>query len=237
MSDNLKYSYKFTVLVLRVLLVVAVALFALWLYKRTPRLTVLEEENEVITTPTILQDIRTTHRLVTLIVEDEEAVKREHLTGNVLKIYTATYELGVDLSTRENEWFAVSGTGGQVHITLPPITLLNKGTGVDAAHTIDIYGEARDGNELSSMRNEADRIMRKRALSDDNVSRARRNAESFIREMFGGLDFAPDSIFIRWDQQPNAPMPWETKRPSLPYTNPNAGSQSLPPVTPVTLPK
>lgn len=201
MSDNLKYTYKLSALAVRVLLVVAVVLFGIWLYKRTPHLSILKEENDIAATPTILQDIRTTNRLVTLIVEDEEAVKREHLTGNVLKLYSATYELGVDLSRKEQGWFTINETGGQVHVILPPITILNQGKGVDAARTIDIYGNAKDGKELSSMRNEADRIMRKRALSDDNVKRARRNAEKFILGLFTGLDFDADSISIKWEDE------------------------------------
>ena len=140
-------------------------------------------------------DVENTTRLVGLLIDDEQAVLRTHwFDTNVLKIYTASYELGCDL-TSVNDWYCYSPSGTAVNVSLPPVMVLNA-SGIDASMTVDVYGNATDAQELGSMLREAEKKMRERAVSGDNIDAARRNVERLTRSLFWQLP--ADSVVICW---------------------------------------
>lgn len=151
---------------------------------------------EVVTSLASRIEVNPRCRLVGLLISDEQAVLREHwFDTNVLKIYSASYELGVNLGDDNREWYQWSNEGTSVMVKLPRVEILNA-DGIDASKTIDVYGITTDSSELDGMQREAEHLMRKRAMTDERVLIARRNIENLVRGLFYTLP--KDSVSILW---------------------------------------
>lgn len=134
-------------------------------------------------------------RLVGLIIDDEQAVLRTHWFGsNVLKIYQASYEIGCDLQIVD-DWYHWADSGTSVDVELPDVEILHD-LGVNAGHTIDVYGTCGDAAEMQSMLREAEVQMRDRAMTEEHAEIARNNVELLVRGLFYTLP--ADSVRIEW---------------------------------------
>lgn len=196
MQNIRKNMWRLYALLVAIVALVAV-IAALYLYNKVkdlaPQIEIDKHEYTVEPTLTVLRGIDNTTRWVFLTTEDEEVVVRDHTFGRVAKIYPATYELGIDVTGRK--WYEVEVVDSQRHvsITLPPVRILNSG-GLDESRVRDVYGKSTNGDELVGMRREADKAMRRRAMSKDNVRQARANATRHFRQLFTSLNCTVDTI-------------------------------------------
>ena len=179
-------------------LAVAVLWSALFIYSRikgVPVLALFQREDKMEQTATILRNVSDIHRWVFLTVEVEEVVKREHFFGDVAKIYPSSYELGIALDDSLN-WVDIRETDGMkiASLRLPPIKIVNSG-GFDVTKVVNVYGDASD-KEQEDLRKEAERKLRARATSDNNLKLAKQNAEEHFKSLFKTLGC--DSVKIEW---------------------------------------
>lgn len=177
------------------LFVIAVGLYVYSLVARIPAITLFEPKNKMENTATQLASIENVNQWVFLTIEAEEVVvlERSFLKENVCKIFRGSYDLGVRFDG--DEWFTVNETDGRktAHVTLPPITLLDGG--IRDTDVQNIYGNA-DSSEKREMKLLAERQLRSRTLTHNNVRQAARNAERHFRSLFIALGC--DEVEIEW---------------------------------------
>jgi hypothetical protein len=188
-------------LVLTAIVMVVIVAAGVWGYfwiKGNTVFQLFQQDNKMEKTATILRSIKNTNRWVFLSVEDEEVVVREHVFGNVVKIYPSYYELGIELADSLN-WVEIQETDSVriANLHLPPIKILNPDA-FDDTKVINVYGDASD-RQLIEMKNEAMSKLRRRATSGANIWQAERNAEDHFHNLFTTV-LKCDSVDIKWQK-------------------------------------
>lgn len=188
-------------LILSAIVAVVTIFVGIYVYswiKGVPVFELFHQDNKMERTATILRSIKETNRWVFLTVEDEEIVVKEHTSGNVAKIYPSTYELGIELD-KSLKWIEIQNDNGVrvACLHLPPIKILNDDAYNDT-EVKNIYGDA-DDKEKKEMRQEAESELRKRAMSEDNIKQAEKNAEDHFQNLFTVLEC--DSVKIEWQNK------------------------------------
>ena len=191
MIDRMKFLFRSVM----VLLLIALGLYAYYHIKGWPSVSLFGHTDQMEHTATVLRSIEQTNRWVFLTVEDEEVVYREHLTGDVAKIYPSTFELGIDLKSNP-DWFTIADTenGKVATLWLPAITILNV-HGINAVRVINVYGDATDAEKVEMQREAENRLMR-RAYALSNIRQAQSNAETYFTRLFKALGC--DAVQIEW---------------------------------------
>ena len=126
-----------------------------------------------------------------LSVESEELVERHH-TGlmsdrDLICIYRGTLRIGVDLRKLPEDWVEVKGRNAIVH--LPQPSLLDENFLDETRTTVFMEQGLFRAEEREAMIAEAKNKMKQRALSTDNLSIARRNAESQFQKLFHAMGY------------------------------------------------
>ena len=139
-----------------------------------------------------------------LSVESEELVERHH-TGlmsdrDLICIYRGTLRIGVDLRKLPEDWVEVKGRNAIVH--LPQPSLLDENFLDESRTTVFMEQGLFRAEEREAMIAEAKNKMKQRALSTDNLSIARRNAESQFQKLFLAMGF--EDVIVEFAPQKDA---------------------------------
>lgn len=126
-----------------------------------------------------------------LSVEAEELVER-HYSGlmserDLVCIYRGTLRIGVDMRKLPSDWVEMKERSAILH--LPQPSLLDENF-LDESHTTVFFeqGVFRP-EERDAMRTEAKDKMKKRAMTTENLSIARRNAEAQFQKLFLAMGY------------------------------------------------
>ena len=139
-----------------------------------------------------------------LSVESEELVERHH-TGlmsdrDLICIYRGTLRIGVDLRKLPEDWVEVKGRNAIVH--LPQPSLLDENFLDETRTTVFMEQGLFRAEEREAMIAEAKNKMKQRALSTDNLSIARRNAESQFQKLFHAMGY--EDVIVEFAPQKDA---------------------------------
>lgn len=145
----------------------------------------------IATSPEEIVHLRSIGQWEFLSVESEELVERHH-TGlmsdrDLICIYRGTLRVGVDLRKLPENWVEVKGRNAIVH--LPQPSLLDENFLDESRTTVFIEQGLFRAEEREAMIAEAKNKMKQRALSTDNLSIARRNAESQFQKLFLAMEY------------------------------------------------
>ena len=139
-----------------------------------------------------------------LSVESEELVERHH-TGlmsdrDLICIYRGTLRIGVDLRKLPEDWVEVKGRNAIVH--LPQPSLLDENFLDESRTTVFMEQGLIRAKEREAMIAEAKNKMKQRALSTDNLSIARKNAESQFQKLFHAMGY--EDVIVEFAPQKDA---------------------------------
>lgn len=139
-----------------------------------------------------------------LSVESEELVERHH-TGlmsdrDLICIYRGTLRIGVDLRKLPEDWVEVKGRNAIVH--LPQPSLLDENFLDETRTTVFMEQGLFRAEEREAMIAEAKNKMKQRALTTDNLSIARRNAESQFQKLFHAMGY--EDVIVEFAPQKDA---------------------------------
>ena len=139
-----------------------------------------------------------------LSVESEELVERHH-TGlmsdrDLICIYRGTLRIGVDLRKLPEDWVEVKGRNAIVH--LPQPSLLDENFLDETRTTVFMEQGLFREEEREAMIAEAKNKMKQRALTTDNLSIARRNAESQFQKLFHAMGY--EDVIVEFAPQKDA---------------------------------
>ena len=139
-----------------------------------------------------------------LSVESEELVERHH-TGlmsdrDLICIYRGTLRIGVDLRKLPENWVEVKGRNAIVH--LPQPSLLDENFLDESRTTVFMEQGLFRAEEREAMIAEAKNKMKQRALTTDNLSIARRNAESQFQKLFHAMGY--EDVIVEFAPQKDA---------------------------------
>lgn len=148
-------------------------------------------DKSIATSPEEIVHLRSIGQWEFLSVESEELVERHH-TGlmsdrDLICIYRGTLRIGVDLRKLPEDWVEVKGRNAIVH--LPQPSLLDENFLDESRTTVFIEQGLFRAEEREAMIAEAKNKMKQRALSTDNLSIARRNAESQFQKLFLAMGY------------------------------------------------
>ena len=139
-----------------------------------------------------------------LSVESEELVERHH-TGlmsdrDLICIYRGTLRIGVDLRKLPEDWVEVKGRNAIVH--LPQPSLLDENFLDESRTTVFMEQGLFRAEQREAMIAEAKNKMKQRALTTDNLSIARRNAESQFQKLFHAMGY--EDVIVEFAPQKDA---------------------------------
>ena len=134
-----------------------------------------------------------------LSVESEELVER-HNSGlmsdrDLICIYRGTLRIGVDLRKLPEDWVEVKERNAIVH--LPQPSLLDENFLDESRTTVFMEQGLFRAEEREAMIAEAKNKMKQRALTTDNLSIARRNAESQFQKLFAAMGY--EEVIVVFD--------------------------------------
>ncbi len=173
---------------------VAVIILALWAYRQcsTGKTTIAIEHNRAIdTTPEEIRALRDIKQWETLSINCEELVDTfdTDWKGNrqLVRIYTGTVRLGVDLTDAAPDWFTTHGD--TAILKLPDIKLLDEKF-IDEARTRSFYERGNwDAHTRQQLYDRARRAMLRRSLTPDNLELAQQNANEQFTSLMKGLGY------------------------------------------------
>lgn len=139
-----------------------------------------------------------------LSVEAEELVERHHSglmsDRDLICIYRGTLRIGVDLRKLPEDWVEVKGRNAVIH--LPEPTLLDDNFLDESRTTVFMEQGLFRAEEREAMIAEAKNKMKQRALTTDNLSIARRNAESQFQKLFHAMGY--EDVIVEFAPQKDA---------------------------------
>ena len=134
-----------------------------------------------------------------LSVEAEELVERHHSglmsDRDLICIYRGTLRIGVDLRKLPEDWVEVKERNAIVH--LPQPSLLDENFLDESRTTVFMEQGLFRAEEREAMIAEAKNKMKQRALTTDNLSIARRNAESQFQKLFAAMGY--EEVIVEFD--------------------------------------
>lgn len=109
-------------------------------------------------------------------------------TDRLVRIYTGTLRIGVDMKKAGEDWFT-SKPDSVAELHLPKVTLLDPNF-IDEARTRSFYEKGSYPPEaLKSLYEQARQRMLRRCLTPQNLKQAETNARSQFTQVFQGLGF------------------------------------------------
>lgn len=142
-------------------------------------------------TPTQVMAIKEIGEWEFLSIEDEEMVDtvRKNLfkDDELIRIYTGTLRLGIDLSEAGDDWIKMHGD--TLRVTLPKVKLLDEDF-IDEAKTQSFF-ESGTWNDKArdDMYHRAKAKMKERCLTKENIASAEDNALKQFFQMFKAMGF------------------------------------------------
>lgn len=153
-------------------------------------------------TPIIIKSMRHIGEWEFMTITDEEMVERTRKNlilsdDKLVRIYYGTLRLGIDLEKLRAD--AISIQGDSISIMLPAVQLLDEDF-IDEALTKTFYESGEwDNKTQKEMYAEAQSIMIRYAMNDENQEQTRQLAETQMRQLLQGLGFR--HITIRFESR------------------------------------
>ena len=153
-------------------------------------------------TPIIIKSMRHIGEWEFMTITDEEMVERTRKNlilsdDKLVRIYYGTLRLGIDLEKLRAD--AISIQGDSISIMLPAVQLLDEDF-IDEALTKTFYESGEwDNKTQKEMYVEAQSIMIRYAMNDENQEQTRQLAETQMRQLLQGLGFR--HITIRFESR------------------------------------
>lgn len=153
-------------------------------------------------TPIIIKSMRHIGEWEFMTITDEEMVERTRKNlilsdDKLVRIYYGTLRLGIDLEKLRED--AISIQGDSISIMLPAVQLLDDDF-IDEALTKTFYESGEwDNKTQKEMYAEAQSIMIRYAMNDENQEQTRQLAETQMRQLLQGLGFR--HITIRFESR------------------------------------
>ena len=153
-------------------------------------------------TPIIIKSMRHIGEWEFMTITDEEMVERTRKNlilsdDKLVRIYYGTLRLGIDLEKLRED--AISIQGDSISIMLPAVQLLDDDF-IDEALTKTFYESGEwDNKTQKEMYVEAQSIMIRYAMNDENQEQTRQLAEIQMRQLLQGLGFR--HITIRFESR------------------------------------
>ena len=134
-----------------------------------------------------------------LSVEAEELVER-HYSGlmserDLVCIYRGTLRIGVDMRKLPSDWVEMKERSAILH--LPQPSLLDEDFLDESRTTVFFEQGIFRPEERDAMRTEAKEKMKKRAMTAENLSIARRNAEAQFQKLFLAMGY--EDVVVEFD--------------------------------------
>ena len=134
-----------------------------------------------------------------LSVEAEELVER-HYSGlmserDLVCIYRGTLRIGIDMRKLPSDWVEMQGRNAILH--LPQPTLLDEDFLDESRTTVFFEQGVFRPDERDAMRTEAKDKMKQRAMTAENLSIARRNAEAQFQKLFLAMGY--EDVVVEFD--------------------------------------
>ena len=143
------------------------------------------------TTPEEIRALRDIGQWEALSVDTEELVEKNEnsllSSKQMVCVYRGTLRLGIDMAKVTDKWCNVQGKTVTLH--LPEVELLDNEFINDTRTTVFVQEGNWSADAKQQMRTQAAEAMKKRALSAENLSLARRNAEAQFRQLFTALGY------------------------------------------------
>ena len=140
-----------------------------------------------------------------LSIEDEEMVdttrKGLFSSDELIRIYSGTLRLGIDLGEAKDDWLTV--VGDTLKVTLPRVMLLDEDF-IDEAKTQPFF-ETGTWNDAAreAMYRRAREKMKRRCLTKENIESAENNATKQFFQMFKAMGFK----YVEVRFTPTPPLP------------------------------
>jgi len=189
--NNGKSSWGFRFLAILVVLVV-VAVFSWRMFSCASESSFSVESSEKIdVTPSMITSVKAIGQWEFLAIRDEEMIdtirKGWFKDDELMRIYYGTLRLGIDLAKTRDGW--IRAEADSVVVTVPDIQLLDEAF-IDEARTRSFF-EQGDWSETDKgkLYYIADKRMRARCLTTENIKTARANGEEQIKNLFKSVGF------------------------------------------------
>lgn len=178
-------------------LLVAGAAFVYWLLGSNNASVATKEHVEL--SPTQIERIKAIGQWEFLTVSDEELVDtvRHGFFGDdeLVRIYTGTLRLGIDMADVEEDW--ISTDGDTLRVMLPPVRLLDTNF-IDEASARSFYESGRwTQADRKALARKARQKMLARCLTPQNIASAEQNAAAQFHQMLRAMGFPYVSIRFR----------------------------------------
>lgn len=178
-------------------LLVAGAAFVYWLLGSNNASVATKEHVEL--SPTQIERIKAIGQWEFLTVSDEELVDtvRHGFFGDdeLVRIYTGTLRLGIDMADVEEDWIRTDGD--TLRVMLPPVRLLDTNF-IDEASARSFYESGRwTQADRKALARKARQKMLARCLTPQNIASAEQNAAAQFHQMLRAMGFPYVSIRFR----------------------------------------
>ena len=178
-------------------LLVAGAAFVYWLLGSNNASVATKEHVEL--SPTQIERIKAIGQWEFLTVSDEELVDtvRHGFFGDdeLVRIYTGTLRLGIDMADVEEDWIRTDGD--TLRVMLPPVRLLDANF-IDEASVRSFYESGRwTQADRKALARKARQKMLARCLTPQNIASAEQNATAQFHQMLRAMGFPYVSIRFR----------------------------------------
>lgn len=149
-------------------------------------------------TPTQLTEMKQIGEWEFLSIEDEEMIdtvrKGLFKDDELMRIYSGTLRLGIDLNEASEDWISVSGD--TLTVTLPKVRLLDEDF-IDEAQTQSFFESGTWSDKArDEMYHRAKEKMKQRCLTEENLKSASDNACRQFYRMFKAMGFK--TVIVRF---------------------------------------
>ena len=187
-------------IVIGIVAVVLIAGFALVYWMLNSNTASLSAKERVELSPTQIESIKAIGQWEFLSISDEEIVDtvRHGFFGDdeLVRIYSGTLRLGIDLSDTEDGWLRADGD--TLHVLLPDVKLLDEHF-LDEASARSFYESGTwSQSDRKALAYKARRKMLARCLTPANIASAEQNATAQFHQMLRSMGF--QNVSIRFNE-------------------------------------
>jgi hypothetical protein len=188
-------------IVIGIVAVVLIAGFALVYWMLNSNTASLSAKERVELSPTQIESIKAIGQWEFLSISDEEIVDtvRHGFFGDdeLVRIYSGTLRLGIDLSDTEDGWLRADGD--TLRVLLPDVKLLDEHF-LDEASARSFYESGTwSQSDRKALANKARRKMLARCLTPANIASAEQNATAQFHQMLRSMGF--QNVSIRFNER------------------------------------
>lgn len=188
-------------IVIGIVAVVLIAGFALVYWMLNSNTASLSAKERVELSPTQIESIKAIGQWEFLSISDEEIVDtvRHGFFGDdeLVRIYSGTLRLGIDLNDTEDGWLRADGD--TLRVLLPDVKLLDEHF-LDEASARSFYESGTwSQSDRKALANKARRKMLARCLTPANIASAEQNATAQFHQMLRSMGF--QNVSIRFNER------------------------------------